>query len=777
MYRCAWIPCWIPICFLAIFSSSAAQQDRAILNQYCVGCHNAKVHNGGIALDSVNVDNIQQNPEIWERVARRLSARNMPPAGLPRPNETVYKSLLTGLQQGLDQLVVNNPNPGRTDTFRRLNRTEYQNVIRDLLAIDVDVTALLPSDESSHGFDNVTVGDLSPTLLERYLNAAQAISRRVIGIPPRSPGGNLIQLPPDRTQEEHVEGLPFGTRGGAKIPYTFPMDAKYDIQLRLARDRNEHVEGLKEPHEVELTLDGERVKLFTVKPPPPGNDHSAADQHLTIRIPVTAGPHTITVSFLKKQSALLETERQPYQAHFNMDRHPRPQPALYSISINGPYQTTGPGDTPSRRRLFVCHPTNAKNEDACAQQILSTLMRRAYRRPVTAADLKMPLQFFNIARKEEGFDNGIEMALRAVLVSPEFLFRVEQDPANIAPKTAYRISDVELASRLSFFLWSSIPDDALLDAAIAGKLRTPAVLEQHTRRMLADPRSNVLVSNFAEQWLHLRNLASTTPDMRVFPDFDDNLRQSFLKETELFFESILREDRNVLDLLRANYTFINERLARHYGIPNIYGSRFRRINFDENSNRGGLLRQGSILTVTSYATRTSPVIRGKWILDNILGVPPPPPPASVPALKEHEGFGKNLTMRQRMAQHRDSPACSGCHQLMDPVGFSLENYDGVGRWRSNDESANPIDASGSLPDGSKFAGVAGLQQALLSHPESFVTTLSEKLLTYGLGRGVGFYDAPAVRKIVRESQAKDFRFSSVILGVVNSTPFQMRRSQ
>ena len=768
------IPCWIPVVFIA---GIVAAQDRATLNQYCVGCHNTKTKNGGVSLDTVDVDKVEQNQELWERVTRRLAARNMPPAGLPRPTDAVYKSLLTGLQQRLDQSVAGNPNPGRTDTFRRLNRTEYQNVIRDLLAIDVDVAALLPSDESSHGFDNVTVGDLSPTLLERYLNAAQKISRRVIGIPSRSPGGDLIQLPPDLTQEEHVEGLPFGTRGGTKIPYTFPLNAKYDIQLRLARDRNEHVEGLKATHEVELMLDGARVKLFTVKPPPPGTDHSAADQHLTIRIPVTAGPHTIGVAFVKKQSALLETERQPYQAHFNMDRHPRPQPALYSISINGPYDVSGPGDTPSRRRLFVCSPSKPAEEDACAQKILLTLMRRAYRRPVTAADLKMPMKFFTDAKKEGGFDNGIEMALRAVLMSPEFLFRVEQDPANIAPKTAYRISDVELASRLSFFLWSSIPDDALLDAAISGKLKNPAVLEQHTRRMLADPRSNVLVSNFAEQWLHLRNLASTTPDMRVFPDFDDNLRQSFLKETELFFESILREDRNVLDLLSANYTFVNERLAMHYGIPNIYGSRFRRVNFDENSHRGGLLGQGSILTVTSYATRTSPVIRGKWILDNILGVPPPPPPASVPALKEREGIGKNLTMRQRMAQHRDSPACSGCHQLMDPVGFSLENYDAVGRWRTHDESSIPIDSAGSLPDGSKFAGVAGLQQALLRHPESFVSTFAEKLLTYGLGRGVGFYDAPAIRKIVRESEANNFRFSSVIVGIVNSTPFQMRKSQ
>jgi hypothetical protein len=536
------------------------------------------------------------------------------------------------------------------------------------------------------------------------------------------------------------------------------------------------VEGLSEPHEVDLMLDGERLQLFTVKPPPPGNDHHLVDKDLNIRIPVKAGPHVLSVAFPKKTSALLETERQPYQAHFNNDRHPRIQPALYSVSINGPYQPKGPGETPSRRRIFVCWPSEPSQEEGCAKRILATLMRRAYRRPVTEADLQVPLKFYKDARADGGFETGIEMALRAVLVSPEFLFRVEQDPARIAPKTAYRISDLELASRLSFFLWSSIPDDELLEAAMQGKLRTPAVLERQVRRMLADPRSRALVTNFAGQWLYLRNLASATPDMRLFPDFDDNLRRAFRQETELFFESILREDRSVLDLLRANYTFVNERLAKHYGIPNIYGNRFRRITFGENSMRGGLLRQGSVLTVTSYATRTSPVIRGKWILANLLGVPPPPPLPSVPALKEKSAAGKILSMRERMAQHRDNPACSGCHQLMDPVGFSLENYDAVGRWRTVEETT-PIDASGGLPDGSKFEGVSGLQQALLRRPELLTTTFTEKLLTYSLGRGVEYYDAPAVRKILGEARIKNFRFSSFILGIVNSTPFQMRRSQ
>jgi hypothetical protein len=495
---------------------------------------------------------------------------------------------------------------------------------------------------------------------------------------------------------------------------------------------------------------------------------------LNVRIAVKAGPHVVSAAFPKRPTILMETERQPYEAHFNMDRHPRIQPAVYSLTVNGPYDAKGPGTTPSRRRLLVCTPAKPSEEEGCAKRILSTLMRRAWRRPVTDADLAVPLKFYRDARKGGDFEAGIEMAVRAVLVSPEFLFRVEQDPANLAPNTPYRISNLELASRLSFFLWSSIPDDELLDAATSGKLKSPAVLERQVRRMLADSRSRALVDNFADQWLYLRNLASANPDMRIFAGFDDNLRQAFRQETELFFASIMQEDRSVLDLLRANYTFVNERLAKHYGIPNVYGSRFRRVTF-ENGERGGLLRHGSILMVTSYATRTSPVIRGKWILSNILGVPPPPPPVTPPPLKEHT-VGKATTMRERLAEHRANPACAGCHKLMDPVGFSMENYDAVGRWR-NAEDGVPIDASGGLPDGSKFEGVAGLQQALLSRPEVFAGTFTEKLMTYALGRGVEYYDAPAVRKVVGGARTSDFRFSSFILGIVNSTPFQMRRSQ
>jgi hypothetical protein len=602
-----------------------------------------------------------------------------------------------------------------------------------------------------------------------------------VGRPSRSPDGETIRIPPDLTQEEHLEGLPVGTRGGAVVHYTFPLDGEYEVQIRLRRDRDEKVEGLGEAHDVELLLDRARVQVLPVKPPQPEPgtsappSHEKVDQHLKIRVPVSAGPHVLGVSFVKKPSLLLETPRQPYQAHFNSYRHPRIQPAVYSVSIIGPYAAKGPGETPSRRRIFGSRPTNSTEDDAAAKRIVASLMRRAYRRPVTGTDLQGPLALYRKARTDGDFDAGIEMALSAVLVSPEFLFRVEPDPAGVPPKTAYRVSDVQLASRLSFFLWSSIPDDELLDVAVAGKLHEPAVLEKEVRRMLADPRSGALVTNFAAQWLHLRNLDSITPDMRLFPDFDDNLRQAFRRETELFVESVLHEDRSVLDLLNAKYTFVNERLAKHYGIPHVYGSQFRRVTLDADSWRGGLLRQGSILTVTSYATRTSPVIRGKWVLDNLLGVPPPPPLPDVPALKDNTVDG-SLSVRQRIAEHRSNAVCASCHNLMDPIGLSLEKFDAVGRRRTA-EAGTPIDASGGLPDGSRFADVDGLEQALLARPELFVGTFAEKLLTYASGRGVEYYDAPAIRAIVRDAKAQDFRISSIILGVVRSQPFQMRTSR
>jgi len=756
---CLAVSITVPLC--------AQTPERALVAKHCAACHNKASSAAGLSFDSAGSP--AEKPETWEKVLRRLRGRTMPPPGIPRPDETAYLAAIQSLETTLDARPLD---PGRTDTFRRLNRTEYRNAIRDLLAVDVDVSNLLPSDESSHGFDNITVGDLSPTLLERYLNAARKISRLAVGIPARAPGGDTINLPPDLTQEDHFDGLPLGTRGGRVWRYTFPVDAEYEIQIRLARDRNEHVEGIAGVHQVDLLIDGARVERFTVKPPPPGKDHSGVDTHLNVRTQLKAGPHAIAAVFPRLTGALLETERQPYQAHFNMDRHPRVQPAVYSITVNGPYGDQRPGDTPSRRQLFVCQPSAPSDELPCAKKILATVARRAYRRPVTDADIAAPLRFF---KEQSSFETGIEMALRAILVSPEFLFRVESDPANAAPKKPYRLTDLALATRLSFFLWSSIPDDQLLAAAEQGKLRQPAVLEAQVRRMLADPRSSVLVTNFAEQWLYLRNLNSSMPDMRLFAGFDDNLRQAFRKETELFVESIVREDRPILDLLRADYTFVNGRLAKHYGIPNIYGSRFQRVTLGKDSVRGGLLRHGSILTVTSYATRTAPVIRGKWVLENILGVPPPPPPAAVPSLPEKGATGKVQSMRERLAEHRDNPACRGCHQLMDPIGFALESYDAVGRFRAT-EDARPLDVSGGLPDGSKFQGVEGLQEALLNRPEVFAGTFAEKLMTYALGRGVESVDAPAIRKIVRETKSKEFRFSSFILGIVNSSPFQMRRS-
>jgi cytochrome c551/c552 len=764
-------------------AASAAVPHLSLVDEFCLSCHDNDKEKGGLSLERVAAHDVAQHPEIWEKVIRKLRARQMPPIGKERPDDGVYDAVVSFLEKSLDRAAAANPNPGRTATIRRLTRTEYQNAARDLLALDVDVTSLLPADESSYGFDNVTVGDLSPTLLDRYVSAAEKISRVAIGRATRSPGGDTIRTRADLTQEEHIEGLPIGTRGGALIHYTFPLDGEYEIQIRLTRDRNEHVEGLNEPHELELLLDRERVHLFTVTPPQREAgfsedyqpNHDKVDQHLKIRVPVTAGPHAVGVTFLKKPSLLLETARQPYQAHFNSYRHPRIQPAVYSVSIIGPYATTGAGDTPSRKRIFGQRPANPGEEDLAAKRILTALLRRAYRRPVTDVDLQGPFELYRKARAEGGFEAGIEMGLSAVLVSPDFLFRVERDPAGNSPNGVYRVSDIELASRLSFFLWSSIPDDELLDVAVVGKLHEPAVLERQVRRMLADARSRALVTNFASQWLHLRNLEAITPDMRLFPDFDDNLRQAFRQETELFFESVLREDRNVLDLLRANYTFVNERLAKHYGIPNVYGTRFRRIELDEDSWRGGLLRQGSILTVTSYATRTSPVVRGKWILDNLLGVPPPPPLPDVPALKDNTVDG-NLSVRKRLAEHRTNPTCAACHNLMDPVGLSLEKFDAVGR-RRNAEAGIAIDTSGGLPDGSKFADVHGLESALLRRPELFVGTVAEKLLTYSLGRGIEYYDAPAIRTIVRDARSQDFRMSSIILGVVRSQPFQMRKSQ
>jgi cytochrome c553 len=785
---------------LGLQAGTAAQsQDHArVIEKSCVTCHNERVKAANLMLDKVDVAHPAANTGVWEKVLRKVQTGTMPPPNVPQLSEGDRRALLAWLETSLDAAAAKKPNPGRTETLRRLNRTEYRNAVRDLLSLDIDVNALLPADESGHGFDNVTVGDLPPTLLDRYISSAQKVSRLAIGSTQTTVQADVIRLPADRTQETHVAGLPLGTRGGVSIPYTFAQDGEYEIQVWLARDLSGNVGGLRErsrKHEMVVLVDREPVKSFTIQKLV--DDDTTLDKDLRARVTVSAGPHDIGVTFLANSSSLLEAQRQPLLARFNERRHPRTAPAVDQVSISGPYVGKGAADTPSRRRLFVCRPETADSEKEvdCAKTILSTLMRRAYRRPVSNADLDGPLARYREGRATGDFDAAIGRALSAVLISPEFLFRVEVDPASAGAAAGrpregvvYRISDLELASRLSFFLWSSIPDDELLDSAIRGRLSRPEELEKQTRRMLADRRSVNLATNFAGQWLRLRNLDAVVPSTRFFPEFDDNIREGFRQETELFVDSIVREDRSVLDLIKADYTFLNERLAKYYGIPNIYGSHFRRVAVgkavraspepgaeDGRRRRGGLLRHGSVLSVTSYATRTSPIIRGVYVLNNILGAPPPPPLPNVPALDEGT-VSATLPMRERLAAHRKNAVCASCHRTIDPVGFALENFNAVGQWRSYEGEGEPIDASGALPGSPEFRGVDGLEDALLGRPEMFAGALTEKLLTFALGRGVEYYDAPAVRKIVRDASKDRYRFSSIILGIVKSVPFQMRKS-
>jgi cytochrome c5 len=768
---------------------------RRLIDRYCVTCHNERLKTADLRLDRIDVDNPGADAEVWEKVVRKVHTGTMPPSTMPQPSQDERRALLTWLETSLDAASAAKPNPGRTETLRRLNRTEYQNAVRDLLALDIDAASLLPPDDSGHGFDNVTVGDLPPTLLDRYISAAQKISRLAIGSTESSLQSDIIRLPADLTQEDQLPGLPLGTRGGVSLSHTFVQDGEYEIQVWLARDLEGNVSGLREQraHELMVLVDRQPVARFTIEKRA-GADATVLDKDLKTRVTVRAGPHEICVTFVKDGSSLLETARQPLQSHFNDRRHPRSAPAIDQISMTGPYEAKGAENTPSRRRVFVCRPETERRagaegraatkgaegpptikEIACAKTILATLMRRAYRRPISKAEVEGPMAFYRTGRAAKDFDAGIAAALSAVLINPEFLFRVESEPKNVPAGGVYRISDLELASRLSFFLWSSIPDDELLAAAIAGKLSRPEELEKQTRRMLADRRSFNLATNFAGQWLRLRNLDAVSPNARLFPDFDDNLRQAFRQETELFFDSVLREDRSVLELIRADYTFLNERLAKHYGIPDVYGSRFRRVTLAPDSNRGGLLRQGSVLAVTSYATRTSPIIRGVWVLGSIFGAPPPPPLPNVPSLDEST-VSASLPMRERLAAHRNNAVCANCHRTIDPVGFALENFNAIGQWRDHEADDVPIDVSGALPGAGELRGVAGLEDALLSRPELFAGTLTEKLLTFALGRGVEYYDAPAVRKVVRDAGKNGYRFSSLILGIVKSTPFQLRTS-
>jgi mono/diheme cytochrome c family protein len=752
--------------------------DRALVDKYCVTCHNQRAKTAGLALDTLDLGNPAAGAEIWEKAIRKIRGGLMPPVGMPRPDKAALAGLASYLETSIDKAAATHPNPGRP-VLHRLNRSEYGNAIRDLLALDVDVTGMLPPDEEAYGFDNIAdVLGISPVLMERYLSASWKIASLAVGDPAIKTTKDTFRVRGDLSQHDHVEGLPVGTRGGLLIRYVFPVDAEYVISPKLYRETVNIIRGLEHSHDLEITFDGERVHLVRfgageeeranyLNPTAAGDD---LEKRFQFRVRAKAGPHTIGVAFLKKSSAPTVELLQPFQRERIDPITPVGIPELDKVTVEGPFNVTSPGDSPSRRRIFTCHADDL----GCAKTILSTLGRRAYRRPLTDTELDRLIGFYQRERRNGGtFDFGIENALAFVLVSPQFLFRFERDPDTVSADGSYRISDLELASRLSFFIWSSIPDDQLLDVAVKGTLKQPAVLEQQVKRMLADERARALGSNFAGQWLYLRNLKGLRPDEDVFPDFDDNLRQGLKRETELLFESIVLEDHSVLDLLSANYTFLNERLARHYGIPGVYGDQFRRVPVRDDARRG-LLGHGSILTLNSYANRTSPVTRGKYVLTNILGTPPPPPVPNVPPLDEKPG--KPLTMRERMEEHRKNPACAGCHKLMDPIGLSLENFDAIGRWREADGGLK-IDPSGTLWDGTDVKGPAGLRQAILSRPEQFARTTTEMLLTYALGRGLEYYDMPVVRAIVKDAGRRDYRFSSLVTGIVTSVPFQMRRIQ
>ena len=752
---------------------------REILDTYCVTCHNQRLKTAGLTLDTMDLGGIPAQAPVWEKVVRKLRSRTMPPPGAPRPDAATYNGFASWLETQLDQAAESHPFPGGP-ILHRLNRSEYANAVRDLLALPVDAVSLLPPDDSAFGFDNISDAlGVSPSLQEHYLSAALRIGALAVGDPNISPGSETWRIRQDLSQDQHIDGLPLGTVGGTLVRYNFPLDAQYTFQAKLYRTNLNIMRGLEVARQVEFAVDGQRILLATIGGKDdlaalfqqPTDTGDAVEARLRVRVPVKAGPHTVTAAFLEDPQAAEPFRLQPYLRssvdNFDWSGHPH----LQTLTIAGPFDPTGPGDTPSRQRIFVCRPKTGQ-ETPCARQIVSTLMRRAYRQPPSDADVQRVMTFFESGRHGGTFETGIELALQRILSSPKFLFRVERDPAGTPPGSVYRIGDFDLASRLSFFLWSSIPDDELLEAASRGALKNAAVLDREVRRMLNDPRSEAFVANFAGQWLQLRNLRNVQPNSDEFPDFDDNLRQAFRRETEMFFESVLREDRSVLDLLTADYTFVNERLARHYGIPGIYGSRFRRVSMTDDARRG-LLGKGSILALTSHAERTSPVLRGKWILDNILGMPVPPPPPDVPPLKQNQEGQKPRTMREQMIEHRVNAVCASCHRVMDPIGLALENFDAIGSWRT-DESGVPIEASGELADGTKVEGVATLRTALLGRPDAFAGTLTEKLLTYALGRGLDYHDMPAVRAIVRDASRTDYRFSSLILGVVHSAPFRMR---
>jgi hypothetical protein len=733
---------------------------------------------GGLSLERLDPARPADSPETWEAVVRKLRTRTMPPPGSPRPDAATYEGVAAALEGELDRAAASRPNPGRP-ILRRLNRTEYGNAVRDLLDLELDASAYLPPDDAAFGFDNVSdVLGISPALLERYLVAADRISEIAVGAT-ATPGSTTYRVRQDRSQDQHIEGLPFGTVGGLAVTHTFPVDAEYDLSLTLYRTNLEAIRGLEHPHQIEIGIGGERVFLDTVGGERDSQrqgsgsitDHSdAIDARLRVRVPVRAGAQSVGAAFIRKMAGGTQRLR-PFLRSSAGTYDATGRPHLETLTIAGPFDVTGPGDTKSRRRVFVCRPSKASEEEPCARRIISAMARRAYRRPLAEPEVRELVAFYGQGRENGTWERGIQLALRRILASPSFVFRLEQEPSG-RPGTTRPVGDLELASRLSFFLWSSIPDEELLAVAERGQLRHRGVLETQVRRMLGDPKARALAENFAGQWLHLRNLRTILPNHDEFPDFDDTLRDAFRREAELFFDSIVREDRSVLDLLTADHTFVNERLAKHYGLSGVYGSHFRRVTVPRDERRG-LLGKGGLLLATSHADRTAPVVRGKWILENILGTPAPPPPAAVPPLEDANDRATPTTLRARMEMHRASPSCASCHRIMDPLGFALENFDAVGSWRVRDGGV-PIDASGQLVDGSAVNGVEALREALLGRSHLFVGTVTEKLMIYALGRGLQYYDMPVARGIVRDAERQNYRFSSLIMGIVTAAPFQMR---
>lgn len=776
------------------------------INQYCLACHNDSLSTANISFQSINLSDLSKHAGLSEKVLSQLRNRRMPPVGMPKPSDATYDQLVTWLETELDTLATANPNPGRTETFHRLNRAEYANAVRDLLNIEVDVEELLPADDiDAYGFDNMADAlTVSPALMERYLSAARKTSRLAIGETPLGPASETYEVPILFNQADRMsEDLPFGSRGGVAMRHYFPVAGKYDLSLRLHRNYVNYIRGMGSRHEIEIRFDTKLIATFQVGGEEPdvlqapasygGNQFGDrewedymlfADSNLRLRFDAEAGPHIVGVSFVRQLTepeGVLQPPQSVFAAAVNEMRDG--DAAIEVAQITGPFEPGEPGSTPSRRTIFTCSPdgNDSSSEEACAIEIISDIANKAYRRPLEQTDIDTLLDFYRIGRGDGQltFDSGIQLAIERILISPDFLFRVEREPQNIGPGLNYDLSDLELASRLSFFLWSSIPDAELLELAEKSKLQDDNVLEEQIDRMLADPRSSALIKNFAGQWLYLRNLPSLVPDAVEFPEFDENLRAAFRQESELYFESLLKEDRSVLDLLGAGYTYLNERLAKHYGIKGVYGSHFRKVELEGDiaKQRGGILGQGSLLTATSYANRTSPVLRGKWVLTNILGTPPPAPPADVPDLPETGSDGQPATVRDRMVKHRENPNCAVCHLPMDPLGLALENYDAIGQWRNTGDGDLPIDASGQLPNGTEFYGLDGLREILLDRSTEFAGTVTEKLFAYAIGRAPEHYDKPTVRNITRTAELEDYSWSSIIKGIIKSAPFRMRRSE